>query len=258
MLTPSALVAAAVDRRIDILALTDHDTTDGVEEALGAARGKPLRLIPGIEISSTTGGRDVHILGIGVDHHSVSFQEKLTHLKKARVERIGAICRELRKVEVQLDPAEIFAGAGGKSVGRMHVARAMVRTGYVKDTDEAFRIFLGQGRPAHVPAHELTPGEAIALIRNAGGVPIVAHPGMIGNDDLLASLVGDGVMGFEVHHKAHDPQRREQLTALALRYGMIMSGGSDFHGDDSHGGGGLGEVSCPPEEWTRIEAHLKV
>lgn len=236
-----------------MLAVTDHDTTEGLDEALDASRGTGLRVVPGIEISSHVGDRDVHILGLGVDPRHAPFQKTLTGLCESRVRRIRTICERLRESGVDLDAEAILTGAAGKSVGRKHVARLMVEKGLVKDVNEAFRRYLGHGAPAWAPAHELVPREAAALIRAAGGVPILAHPGLIGDDALLPSLLGDGVMGFEVYHKYRNATCVDRYLGLAERYDVLISGGSDFHGDESRTEGLLGEFTCPPREWRRIE-----
>ncbi len=242
---------------VDIFALTDHDTTEGVAEAQTAGRKIGVEVVEGIEVSSRYEQHDVHVLGIGVDVGNDAFQKRLTAMRASRRDRVEKICAELGKLGVTLDPKAVFAEAGGKSVGRKHVARAMVKAGLVRGEQEAFDKYLASGKPANVPPHELSPAEAADLIRAAGGIAVLAHPGFFDDDDLVERLLDlSKVRGLEVWHQYESPAKAPRYEGVARRRDLVMTGGSDFHGDEHKHAVELGVYLTPPEQWARLRAFL--
>jgi hypothetical protein len=251
------LVRLAKAAGLDVLAVTDHDTTDALDEAVAEGARAGVKVVAGIEVSSITAGQDVHILGIGVDRANAEFQATLTKLKESRRARVDKICSALAAVGVTLAPADVLAQAGGKSVGRKHVAKALLAKGAVKSIEEAFARYLSPGQPAHVPANELTPADAARLVRRAGGVPVLAHPGFFRDDALVERIIDEsGVRGIEVYHQYESPQLHLRYLEMAQRRDLIATGGSDFHGDEHPNNGGLGSFVTPADQWQRLERLL--
>lgn len=251
---PAELARLARDAGVDILAVTDHDTTEGIEDAAreGAKRG--LRVIPGIEVSSRFEGREVHVLGLGVDPSHGPLQERLADMRGKRRERVTRICAALGELGVNLDPQDVLAEAKGKSVGRKHVARALLKRGRVPTIQAAFDRYLADGGPAHVPSSDLSPAEAAAMIHRAGGVPVLAHPHFFEDDDRVRRVLDTApIRGIEAHHRFHRPRRYLAYVGLARERDLIVTGGSDFHGDESARNGRPGEFLTPPGEWARLE-----
>ncbi len=254
---PAELVALAKAAGVGILALTDHDSTEGIAEAVEAGRRSGVEVVPGIEVSSRFEGRDVHVLGIGIDIGSRPFQERLEGMRASRRERVSKICDSLGKLGMKLSPDLVLAEAGGKSVGRKHVARAMVKAGLVGREQEAFDRYLASGRPANVPPNDLTPADAARLIRLAGGVAVLAHPGFLDDDAVVERILDSAPLrGIEVFHRYDSDVKHLRYAGLARRRDLLMTGGSDFHGDDTSPDGGLGAFTTPPEEWRKLAGLL--
>lgn len=238
MLSPEALVAAAAEQRVDVLALTDHDDVSGVHAA--AARGRTLgvRLLPGVEISvSEDEGRvQMHVLGLGVRPEHPDLLETLRGLREARQGRAARMLERLAGLGIALDAEPLLSREG--VVGRPHVARALVAAGACSSTDDAFVRYLRRGRPAYEPSAGLSAQRAIDVIHGAGGIACLAHPplsagvdgpgGLAGAVERLASL---GLDGLEVWHPGHRPAQIKRLGKLARERSLVPTGGSDFHGD---------------------------
>lgn len=234
-LTPEELVSAAVDANLEAVALTDHDTTAGLPRFLVAARQAGLCGVTGIEISAEHHHGAMHILGYFLDPAHVGLQEDLTRLRKGRSERNRKILDKLCALGLELTWDEVHALAGGEVVGRPHFAQALIKRGHVKDKDEAFTRFLARGRPAYAERLRLSPVESIQMIRNAGGVPVLAHPcslklGQKQLRELLMMLRSVGLEGIEVYHSEHNLGQTRQYYRLAAEMDLAMTGGSDFHG----------------------------
>ncbi len=242
--TPSGLVELAATVCCPAIALTDHDTTDGVAEALAASRGTSVTVVPGVELSAGIGERGMHILGYHVDHNDPALRARLERLREVRVERAERIVYALSEAGFALTIAEVLDAADGGSVGRAHIAQRLVVTGQVPSVREAFVRLLGSAAPYYVPKPVESPGDVIGWIRKAGGVPVLAHPGLSRVDDLIPSLVEVGLLGIEAYHPAHDAAATQHYAALAADLGMIATGGSDFHGLDREGDS-LGSVGVP-------------
>ncbi|MCB9554386.1 MAG: PHP domain-containing protein [Myxococcales bacterium] len=226
-LTPAALVAAAARRGVRTIALTDHDTTAGVAEARAAGSARGVSIIAGIEISAWL-DREIHVLGYFVDPDDPALTAATRRQSEARVRRVEAICERLAALGVVLDPAPIIASAHG-NVGRPHIARALVAAGHVATTSEAFDRYIGNGGPAAVVVERLPAEDAIALIHAAGGVAVLAHPGVEQLEEHIPALAAAGLDGLEVDHPAHGRNVADRLRTLASKNRLVPTGGSDFH-----------------------------
>lgn len=255
-LTPRELVQAASKLGLKAVGITDHDTISGWNEATAAGEEFHVEILRGIELNTDWNGIEVHILGYEPSGESIPFQEKLRELREGRSNRIIKILGRLHDLNVKIAPEEIKAIAQGESIGRPHVAQVLVQRGYVKTIKEAFDQYIGTGAPAYVPHLKLTPEEGINLIRTAGGVAVLAHPGINQLDHQILSWVKAGLQGIEVNHSDHTPEDEQHYRSLAKLYHLIMTGGSDFHGEKCKPGvklGGWG-VSCEVIEEIRESA----
>ena len=253
--SPAELVAMALERGLLVIALTDHDTTEGVDEALEAAKGTGLEVIPGIELSTDVPQEEVHLLGYYLDHHNPAFQEKLRAMRDARRQRAKRMLAKLAALGLPLEWERIAELAGGGTIGRPHIAQAMVERGYVTSTEEAFARYIGRNGPAYVERYKLSPLEAIRLIKEAGGLPVLAHP--IKVLDLLPSLVNGGLVGLEVYYNNYSEEEIEELARLARKFDLIPTGGSDFHGPAVMETVEIGGIWVPMESVERLRALSK-
>jgi len=252
---PAAEVAErAAAAGLAVWALTDHDSVGGLESARAAADAHGLRFVPGIELSVHLDRREVHVLGHFVDPRSVALRSFEDLLAEKRRVRMGEIIHKLAALGVALTPDEIETFSGGKTLGRPHVARAMVDKGVVSTVKEAFDRFLGEGRPAYVGRYRLTVKEAVDLIRGAGGAATLAHPGVssIERGD-LERMKAWGLVGVEAHHPDHNPSVREKYLRIAREFDLVPTAGSDFHGEAVNPDRHLGEESMAEEELARLE-----
>lgn len=231
-LAPDEVVKAAWRRGLRAIALTDHDTLAGVPPAQEAAEPLGLEVIPALELSTTLAGREVHLLGYFVDIDSPELLRRLRRIQWERRRRARRMVRRLAALGYPVEWARVQELAGGESIGRAHVARALLEKGYINSINQAFDQFLAEGRPAYVPHARLTVQEGIRLITAAGGVAVLAHPGLAQVDHLIPALKDRGLAGLEVAHPAHDPSQQEHYRRLADRLGLLPSGGSDAHGGE--------------------------
>ncbi len=252
---PAEVALRAHAAGLSVWALSDHDTVAGLPEAAAAAGRLGLRLVPGIELSAFLDRKEIHVLGHFVDpvHPDLRrFEDVLAEHRRGRmteiVKRLGAL-----NVHVRAEDIERFSG--GKTIGRPHVARAILERGYVATVKQAFDRFLAEGMPAYVPRYRLEVADAVALVRGAGGTATVAHPAVSRLDRReLERARGAGVVGLEVHHVDHDPGTRERLLRLAEELGLVPTAGSDFHGETVSPDRHLGDVTMPGEDLARLEA----
>ena len=245
LLSPSELVAQAKTAGLAAIAITDHDTVDGVAEAIAAA-GEAIRVIPGIELSGTVGEREAHVLGYFVDPTSSSLLRALADFRRQRIDRMGRFADRLTALGLPLTLEQILAETSGGAAGRPHVARAMVRRGYVASVGEAFERFLTAGCPTFVPKTEFSPEACIAVIRDAGGVASLAHPYGTGDPESFATrLKAVGLTGLEVEYGAYGEDQRAVLREIAARNGLVATGGSDYHGSTDRIDRGLGSGQVP-------------
>lgn len=251
VLPPGALVDRAVQKGVEVLAITDHDTTAAWEPASRAAEGR-LELWPGIEINcSEPGPYEVHVLGYFLQPDNPALQIELARLREARQGRIGRMVDNLTRLGVEISLEDVRRFSHGPSLGRPHLARALVERGVVPDVNAAFDRYLAVGQPAYEPRYSLRPRQAIRVILEAGGVPVLAHPGLIGTEDFLEGYVEEGLRGLEVYYPQHDADQVAHFEALARRYGLLATGGSDYHGP---GRSELGHVRLPPEALAALRA----
>jgi predicted metal-dependent phosphoesterase TrpH len=250
LLDSTALIRAAQDAGIQAIGVTDHDTVDGLEEAAEAARAAAILFVPGIELSAYWGRVEFHVLGYGIDPDKPELTTFLRGTRGARHARMRAMVSRLFAMGIPIPEAEVFSAACNGNVGRPHLARAMVRHGVVESVDEAFDRYLGTDRPAYVPRPDVTVARAIAVIRGAGGLAILAHPGLQNRDDVLTELIAAGLDGIEVYHPKHNYGMAKRYRRLASQRGLLATGGSDFHGvPDGDHAAMLGRPCLPEPEF---------
>jgi 3',5'-nucleoside bisphosphate phosphatase len=254
--SPSELLHKAKEAGLRILALTDHDTTGGLEEATQAARSLNIDLIPGIEINTDVSGGEVHILGYFLEYQRPEFQNVLKVLRDARERRGQRIVELLNEHGIQISWERVREIAQG-SVGRPHVAEALLEAGYVQSIGEAFDKYIGTGRFAYVPRYKLTPEDAVRLIASVNGLPAIAHPldlpGLAKLRSWLPGLREAGMVGLETYYGQYTGEDEHELYALANEYNLIPTGGSDFHGPGIHPTP-LGGHYVPYESVERLKA----
>ena len=239
-LTPEQLVERAAKLGLQVIAVTDHDSTEGVAAALAAAPRYEIEVIPGVEINTDVPGTEVHVLGYFVDHTDPHLSRELARLRDGRIGRAKRMAEKLAEMGAPVRFERILQIAGEGAVGRPHVAQALLEAGHVTSFEQAFEKYIGRNSPAYVERLKFSPAQACALIRRAGGVPVLAHPVFFDRygaikapfdlDALLPELIEAGLMGVEVYYPGYDAVTTEYLIAVARRYGLLQTGGTDFHG----------------------------
>ncbi len=257
-LAPRDLVQLARKRAIEIIALTDHDTIAGHTEGLAAGAEFGLRVIPGIEISALGKQGETHVLGYGVEPEDEATRHTLLGLRATRVSRARRILANLLRLGISIDFEQVKANAGDGMIGRPHIARAMLDKGVVKTTQEAFDVYLGEGKPAYAPNDALDPLQAIDLIHRARGVAVLAHPAFTHGDveALLDSMIAHGLDGIEVHYPKHTPEQVKRYADIARAHGLLATGGSDFHGLTPDDAFGFGEIALPAGTVEALDARI--
>lgn len=254
--SPEEIVKKAAGLGLNTIAICDHDTVGGIAEALAAAEAFPqLTVIPGIEVSTLAPGNEVHMLGYFVDYTDAEFKTALDGLRNSRLERARAMVNKLAELDIDIEWQRVRELAGDGSIGRPHIAQAMLEKNYIASFKEAFDKYLGLGKPAYVERNKITPAEAVALITKAGGLPVLAHPLTIDEPEaMIAALKKAGLAGMEVHYNDYDHAKRDYLAGLAKKYDLIATGGSDYHGNDDSAETMLGDAGVPPEALERLMA----
>jgi predicted metal-dependent phosphoesterase TrpH len=256
VLTPTVLVDRAVGEGLSLISLTDHDCVDGLPEAIQAGKKRGVEVVPGVELSCEFRERDLHVLGYGVDPHDATFRKALQLFQETRHKRGIKIIEKLNALGINIEPAEVLAKAGKGALGRPHVAAVLVDKGVVSTTSEAFDKYIAEGGPAYVPKYKMSAREAIDLIRRAGGLAFIAHPGVfLENKAEIYDLVAMGFDGIEVYHPKHSATRAEELRRIAEERRMLVSGGSDFHGFS--GRDVMGTQDVPYSVWEKIRDALE-
>ncbi len=255
-LSPTQLVNLNAKNGLRVISITDHDTTDGLDEADLAAKLHPgLRIIPGVEISCDVEGGEVHILAYHVNRHDPQFQKELERFRAGRYERGRMILAKLEALGMPLEWNRVLEIAGDASIGRPHVARAMIEKGYVRDNQEAFDRFLGRNGPAYAEREKLTPEEAIGLARKNGALAVLAHPIYVKDvEKHLPSMRDAGLVGMEVFYSKNSPQQVQGMLEVANRFGLLPLGGSDYHAIGYEGEPEPGAAGPPMEFLERLEA----
>lgn len=247
---PAELVSRAAAAGVDVLSVTDHDTTAAAAAVATACSLARIEFVPGIEVTAVVDGADVHILGYFIDPQSRSLGAFLAEQRLRRVDRIRQMVERLADLGVTLDADEILSpsqGDSSKAAGRPWIARALVAAGVVASTREAFDKYLKRGQPAFVARIGPMPAQVFAEIHGAGGIASLAHPGLLKRDDLIPSFAVAGLDAIEVHHSKHSAEDTARYLEMAKRHGLAITGGSDYHGDPAHDVVGLGGVSLPRE-----------
>ncbi len=265
-MSPTALVRHAKERRLEAIALTDHDTVEGLDEALAAGASQGIEVVPGVEISAEFPDSTLHILGYYMDFKNKSFLERISVLQNARNERNPTIVKKLQQLGLDITLEEITAEAGTGQVGRPHFAQVLVRKGFVKTPREAFDRYLARGAAAYTEKFRFDPRDAIAFIREAGGIPVLAHPftlkyaGAEELESILSDMVGWGILGIEVYYSEHSETQVRLYRDLAEKYNLALTGGSDFHGQNIKGiclGSGKGGLNISYKCLERLKMRLK-
>jgi predicted metal-dependent phosphoesterase TrpH len=261
--SPEALVRLASERNVKTIAVTDHDTVAGVKEALSAGAELGIRVIPGVELSSDSEEAEVHILGYHIDTSSSAFLETLHMLREGRMARAELILRKLGRLGIHIPMSHVVNLGKGGVVGRSQIFRAMVDLGYARPERRYgdFEKYLGKEGLAYVEHYGLTPTEAVRLVRTAGGVPVLAHPGRCAGETLLGDLVRAGLEGVEAYYPTHNHELTRRWLEIAERRGLVVTGGSDFHGVAPDEPAVLGGVRAPDwivdaleERWRKLRA----
>lgn len=269
-LTPSELVDYAVEKKLSAFALTDHDTTDGLSEALTAAKevrngGYELEVIPGIEFSTEYEKKDVHIIGLYIDHTNTGFQNRLQAFVDSRIGRNRKMCDKLRQeAGMDITYEKMLDEFPGAVITRSHYARYMLSHGYIKALPEAFERYIGDNCKYFVPREKVTPTQAVELILDVGGIPVLAHPILYHMseerlDKLTSELVDAGLIGIEAIYSTYNAREERQIRELAAKYNLCLSGGSDFHGASKPGldlAAGYGKLLIWEEILNNLKKHL--
>lgn len=266
-LTPVELVARAAAAGLTTISVTDHDTVAAVDEVTAAGAQCGIRVLPGIEITAIDDGRDVHMLGYLFDQASPKLSELLVNQRALRVARVREIAARLASLNMFVDVDKVLQSAAsrpGSSVGRPQLAREMVRAGLVESVPQAFDLWLAGGRPAFVPRTGPSPSAVVETIRAAGGVASMAHPGVTKRDELIAPLIDRGLDAIEVYHSDHTAEDVTVYRGMATRFNALISGGSDFHGEDPPSAkparairphrATFGVITLPPDALAALEA----
>lgn len=271
--SPKELVDYAIEKGLAAFALTDHDTVDGLDESISyaeklrrdqssAEQSPPVpEVIPGIEFSTEYQGQDVHIVGLYIDYHNRLFREQLQEFVDSRINRNHKMCRLLQEAGIQISYEALQEECPDAVITRAHYAKYMLNHGYIKSIPEAFARYVGDRCPCYVPREKVTPVQAVKLVLDAGGIPVLAHPILYHMsdsrlDELTAELKSVGLMGIEAIYSTYKPHEERQIRALAKKYDLRISGGSDFHGSNKPGldlGTGYGALFVPMDVLTELK-----
>jgi len=254
--SPEDVARMAAGNGIEVFSLTDHDTLDGIPAAAAFASKSGIRLITGVELSVSEEGMDVHLLAYGFDATEPMLVAAVARYRDGRRERARKILMRLKGLGIRISLEEVEGIANGGALGRPHVAEALLRMGHVENFNEAFQRYLGHHAPAYVPKPRVTLEESSAIVRDAGGVTILAHPGTVNRDHLIPAWARRGLDGIEVWHSKHDAAAVQRYRGFANLHGLLMTGGSDYHGERTPGIV-IGSVPVPDEILKPLDAALK-
>lgn len=233
--SPERVVELAKAANLTAITISDHDNTDAFPRARAACEKAGIEFVPGIEMSASALGLEVHLLGFLFDPANPALVKHLDEQQRRRVGRVHEMVKKLQAVGVKIEADEVLKLAGEGTVGRPHVARILMKHGYVATFPEAFQKYIGPNNPGFVQGSPIPPASIITLIRGAGGIPVLAHPVYLKNDALIEEFARDGLLGLEVYHSGHGPGEIQRYEALADRLKLMRTGGSDFHGDSKEG-----------------------
>ncbi len=255
-LSPEEVVRESARRGLAVIAITDHDAISGLAPALAAAEAFPgLRVVPGVELSTDADQGEVHILGYFIDYNDGELVARLERMRNSRLERAQAMIAKLRDLGVNIDWPRVQEIAGKGSVGRPHLAQAMLEKGYIGSLKEAFSSYIGRGGPAYVERRKLTPAAAVELILRVKGLPVLAHPLTVSHPEaLVIKLKAVGLVGIEAYYTDYNADDVGKLLMLAERYNLVATGGSDYHGLDTEIEVMIGGVQVPLSAAERLIA----
>ena len=244
--SPEELAQHAKNHDLAAIALTDHDTVEGCERMKSACEGHGIEFIPATELTAELNGIELHLIGYFIDTQSPEVLGEMARFQQVRQDRIREIVERLRQLNVPLDVEDVWAIANCKSPGRPHVARALIKRNLCGSLDEAFERFLKKGKPAWVPKCKISAEDAIELVHRAGGLAVLAHPGLARSEEAIFPLIDLGVDGLECFHTKHSPSMSEYLVGVAEDHNLLVTGGSDCHGMNK-GKPLIGSIKLPYE-----------
>lgn len=250
ILSPFEVVEEGYHKKLAALGITDHDTMQGISDAETAGRIFGVEIIPGFEFSTDYEGNELHILGYYCDQDNDDLVEILNIVKSSRFERMVGMIEKIKKLGLNIELADIFKTVKGEILGRPHLAAVICQKGYCKSTTEAFQKYLGKDCPAYVQRFKVNTFEAIDIILKAGGISVLAHPGLYDADELIPSLKEGGLSGIEVFHPDHDIRAIFRYKKIASKYNLLITGGSDYHGEEIGSAPLLGNVTV---DYTYVE-----
>jgi len=230
-LTPSELVALALERGLEVISVTDHDSVGGVEEAVAAAgRSGKITVIPGVEINTDLATGELHVLGYFIDYTDEDLVASLANIRESRVGRAQKMVGKLRELGMPVEWQRVQDLAKGESICRPHIAQAMLEKGYVSDEKEAFEKYIGRNGPAYFGREKVGPADAVGIVKKAGGIPVIAHPADIANvDNIIVGLKAAGLVGLEAYYGQYDSKTVRRCVKMAARHGLLTTGGTDYH-----------------------------
>jgi 3',5'-nucleoside bisphosphate phosphatase len=244
-LTPRELLERVKSAGLAVVSVTDHDTVSAVDDAIAIGARLDIEVIPGVELSTVFEGMEVHILGYFIDYHNKKLSDSLAEFREARLRRAERIVGKLNRMNIPLSMESVLATVTGESVGRPHIANALVNGGHASSYHQAFSKYIGDGRPAYEKKDSFSPEETVDLISQAGGLSFLAHPGRSVTDSTLLKLIQSGLDGIEVVHPSHTPDLVRYYRGIVNEYCLLESGGSDYHGGPKEDDQFLGGVTIP-------------
>lgn len=250
--SPEKVVELAQRSGLSAIAITDHDSVEGIAQAVAKGQQLGVEIIPGIELSAMVNGEDIHILGYFIGTRNKCFLDQLSFLRQKRKERAVRIVEKLNSLGVKFPFPDLLALSASAAVGRMHVARTLLARGYIRSMPEAFWRYLGRGKPAYVPKYKLSTEKAIKIIHKQGGIAVLAHPYVIKQSGMISQLVAEGIDGVEVYHSEHPAAAARRFLKKTKQYQLLVTGGSDCHGD-LKGKTIIGTVKVPYELVVRMK-----
>jgi predicted metal-dependent phosphoesterase TrpH len=254
ILTPKELVEKAFNLAINAIALTDHDSVEGVTPSIKEGKKLGVEVIPAVELSSDLNGQDIHFLGYFINYEDKKFQKRLAELRNLRAERAAKMVDLLRSKDVNIPFEDVLEAAGSGAVGRAHVAKVMVKKGYIDTVEEAFEKYIGRHAPCYVEKYFYTPKDVIETIKETGGIAVLAHPALSDVDEFIPEFIEYGIQGIEVLHGEQTDEQSKYYLQLANEYNLLPTGGSDFHGlKNTKRGREMGSVKVPDEFLDRLK-----
>ena len=228
---PATIIRHAVKNNLKIISITDHDSVDGIAASIEEGEKSCVEVIPGIEISTTVDTGEIHILGYFIDYEDEYFVKNLKRIQEIRLKRMSVMVDKLNRLMIDIDLNELIEYAASSSIGRLHLAHFLKKKGIVGSAYEAFDRYIGSGKPAYEKMNALSPEEGIELISNAGGISVLAHPGLTRRDDLIDEMIHAGLRGLEVYHSGHSEEDTNRYFQMTKDKGLLITGGSDCHGE---------------------------